>query len=192
VLSGWAYGANIGWINFAAEGAPRVSLTTGRLQGQAYGANVGWITLGDFSLSVATQTIAPAVDSDADGLPDFWELAWFGNLGTASAVSDRDGDGESDAAEYAADTDPLDPLDRLRVLEYRFDTAPTPDTAKVAFTSQPTRLYAFEYSTNLASWTMSSLGWFAPDAGTSTTRVFSGAEAPRWFFKVRVKRPLSP
>ena len=28
----YAYGANIGWINFEAVGAPKVDLTTGRLQ----------------------------------------------------------------------------------------------------------------------------------------------------------------
>ena len=42
-LRGFAYGANIGWVNFEATGDPRVNLSTGQLLGFAYGANVGWI-----------------------------------------------------------------------------------------------------------------------------------------------------
>ena len=42
-LRGYAYGANIGWINFESTGAPAVSLLTGALSGYAYGSKVGWI-----------------------------------------------------------------------------------------------------------------------------------------------------
>ena len=44
-LRGFAYGANIGWINFEDSGAPRIDLSTGQLSGSIYGANVGWISL---------------------------------------------------------------------------------------------------------------------------------------------------
>lgn len=194
-LRGYAYGANIGWINFENTGDPHVDLTTGRLSGYAYGANVGWINLGEFSLSVATGSIAPAADTDGDGIPDFWELANFGSLGTANASTDKDGDGALDAAEYAADTNPNDPNDKLRIVSFSFDFAPSPDTATAQFTSKPTRVYSLEYAPLLASptvWTQSSLGWFLPDAGATTTRNFSGSEGSKWFFKVSAKRPLAP
>ena len=48
------------------------------------------------------------MDVDGDGLPDDWELAVFGNLSTAGANTDSDGDGQSDLAEYIAGTSPLD------------------------------------------------------------------------------------
>jgi hypothetical protein len=44
-LRGFAYGANIGWINFEDSGAPRIDLSSGRVSGSIYGANVGWISL---------------------------------------------------------------------------------------------------------------------------------------------------
>jgi hypothetical protein len=49
-----------------------------------------------------------ADDSDADGLPDGWELAHGSNRWVADAGADADGDGLDAAAEYAADLDPMD------------------------------------------------------------------------------------
>ncbi|MBN1671162.1 MAG: chitobiase/beta-hexosaminidase C-terminal domain-containing protein, partial [Kiritimatiellae bacterium] len=46
------------------------------------------------------------LDSDADGLPDSWEQAHFGDLGTADQTTDYDGEGLSDLAEYENGTDP--------------------------------------------------------------------------------------
>jgi len=46
------------------------------------------------------------VDSDADGMPDEWENYQFGNLTTASATSDTDGDGFTDVVEFTRGSDP--------------------------------------------------------------------------------------
>jgi hypothetical protein len=40
------------------------------------------------------------IDSDGDGIDDSWEMEWFGNLDTANATSDYDGDGTSDLREF--------------------------------------------------------------------------------------------
>ena len=45
-------------------------------------------------------------DSDADGLPDAWELYHAGNLSTMNQYSDLDKDGLLDTDEYLAGTDP--------------------------------------------------------------------------------------
>jgi hypothetical protein len=51
LLSGYAWGANIGWIRFDVQAQagrdhqPRIDKKTGILQGCAWGANVGWLPL---------------------------------------------------------------------------------------------------------------------------------------------------
>jgi len=48
------------------------------------------------------------IDSDADGLPDWWELAYFGSATAASPGGDADSDGATNLQEYRAGTDPLE------------------------------------------------------------------------------------
>jgi hypothetical protein len=47
----------------------------------------------------------PSGDTDGDGLPDAWEQQYFGDLNQAGG-GDPDGDGATNAQEYAAGTDP--------------------------------------------------------------------------------------
>jgi hypothetical protein len=46
------------------------------------------------------------VDSEPDGFPDAWELVRFGDLVTAAAGEDSDGDGFDDEVEFGAESDP--------------------------------------------------------------------------------------
>ncbi len=64
--------------------------------------------------------VAPQIpldqDSNADGIPDWWKMHFFGNLtavgfGTVDGYTDYDGDGLNDYYEYLARTDPTDPAD---------------------------------------------------------------------------------
>ena len=55
-----------------------------------------------------------AADSDADGVPDDWEVFHFGNVTTANATSDFDRDGFSDLSEYVAGTSPVSPAENFR------------------------------------------------------------------------------
>jgi hypothetical protein len=52
-----------------------------------------------------------ASDTDADFLPDDWELSYFADL-SHNGGSDPDGDGFSDLQEHTAGTDPTDPASR--------------------------------------------------------------------------------
>ena len=47
------------------------------------------------------------VDADEDGVPDYWELQYYGSLGHSD--DDPDGDGLSNAMEFQLGTNPLDP-----------------------------------------------------------------------------------
>ncbi|WP_159435086.1 cadherin domain-containing protein [Rubritalea squalenifaciens] len=68
-------------------------------------------------------------DYDSDGLEDNWEIANFGNTSSADGTGDADGDGLTDAVEYAAGTDPnssdSDSDGIVDAMEIAFGTDPT-------------------------------------------------------------------
>ena len=194
MLRGFAYGANIGWINFENLGNAVLDLTTGDLTGYAWSANCGWINLGSGTpYGVTTVTIAPAADTDTDGIGDAFELENFGDLTTASATSDADGDGTSDLAEARAGTDPLDPADNLRMLDMSLTIGVSTAAATLTFTSNTTRLYRIEKTEDLTLgvWSDSGLGNFPAD-GATTTRTAEHPATPQRFYRVVAIRPLAP
>jgi hypothetical protein len=59
-------------------------------------------------LLVGSGAASGQIDTDADGLPDAWELMWFGGL-PFDGLMDPDNDGANNLAEYLAGTNPVDP-----------------------------------------------------------------------------------
>ena len=60
--------------------------------------------------TLATAHYLPvARDSDSDGLPDWFEMEFFGTLAAQTGGTDADGDGRSNAAEFAVGTHPRFP-----------------------------------------------------------------------------------
>ena len=186
-LRGYAYGANIGWINFEAVGNPSVNMSTGQLYGYAYSANCGWINLGNSTTYVVkTNSIAPGADTNGNGIADAWELIHFGNLTTATAVSDSDGDGVSDLREYLEGSDPRNAADNLRITQLGNVGTSGSVLLNMTFTTTAARIYRIEMSGSLASpnWTDAGLGVFLPDSTPTTTRQVTGTGATQ-FFRVR-------
>lgn len=190
-LAGQAWAPNIGWIVFEqTHGQPRLDYATGRIRGHAWAPNLGWLSFENETSPLATAAIARP-DSDADGIPDAWELLHFNKLTFADATTDHDGDGISDLEESVADTDPNDAGDRLRIIDHSYADAFTKVT--LTFTSRPSRLYRIEHSADLQPpWLDSDHGLFAPDAGSSTARLVKFPAGPRRFFRVLALRPLEP
>jgi hypothetical protein len=62
--------------------------------------------LDDFSLTKFVPAAVAAVDSDGDGMPDYYEEAFFGSTINGRPHADPDGDGESNLQELAGGTDP--------------------------------------------------------------------------------------
>lgn len=197
-LRGYAYGANIGWLTFTnrdANGAlydgPKVDLLTGKFSGYVWSANCGWISLSNSQAHVQTDSIGKGKDSDGDGLPDDWEINYAGNTSTLDGTGDADGDGQSDLAEYLADTNPLDPNSVLAITLYQASGAGT--SGLITWNSQPSRQYRILKRTALNPGfplTDVGLGLINPDPGTSTTRAFADPPSPHRFFQIEAINPL--
>jgi len=62
------------------------------------------------------QAYAFVPDSDGDGLPDTWELGYFGSIAGVGPDDDPDGDGHANLAELRTGTAPHDPGSVLRLV----------------------------------------------------------------------------
>ena len=66
----------------------------------------------DGSVQVVAETAGDAVvlamDSDSDGIPDDWEVKYYGAVAACDAKADTDGDGMSALDEFVAGSDPTD------------------------------------------------------------------------------------
>lgn len=199
-LRGYAYGANIGWINFTEvpgdpDSNPRIDLTTGKLLGYAYGANVGWIHLGSTTTTlVRTDSIAPGASADGDTIADAFERIHTDpdNLDVMNDSTDNDGDGVLDKDEEIAGTDPFDADEWLRFTE--IVTGNAPSTHGLTWRSTPARVYLITTSDDLGplSWTDAGLGIVVPTSGTTTTRTVVDHGADRSFWRVEARKPLAP
>ena len=125
------------------------------------------------------------VDSDGDGIPDWWMMQYFGHpTGQAGDLSlasdDADGDGASNLQEYLAGTDPTNPNSVFRLSA----AAPANSTISLSWPAVPGKSYQVQYTTNLNDpvwltapgnvWVMGSQGYYLAPAALphSFYRVF--------------------
>ncbi|MDA1097128.1 MAG: thrombospondin type 3 repeat-containing protein, partial [Chloroflexi bacterium] len=95
------------WSLFLNAGkvATNLGFATPRTEFAAFGMDAGRGLLDNLLLSTS---VPPGIDEDQDGLPDVWEIQYFGNL-SHGAGADDDGDGLTNLQEYQAGTDPTEP-----------------------------------------------------------------------------------
>lgn len=80
----YAYGANIGWMDFYADGANGAVMGDYVCSGYVYAANVGWINLGSGSPANGIQyqnNSATDFGINQDGLGNLTGYAWGANIG---------------------------------------------------------------------------------------------------------------
>lgn len=192
-LRGYAYGANIGWIQFEQTwGQPRVDLVTGVLSGYAYGANVGWISLSNAYAVLQTTRLDAGPDTDGDSLPDAFEYSHTNTLTALDgrAGHDADSDGATDLDEAGAGTDPLNSLSRLEITALQRLSG----TNQLTWTVVPTRLYRIEHTGEMANtpaWTNSTAGTMLSDPSPVMTRNIPDPSSTTRFYRIKALIPLS-
>jgi hypothetical protein len=190
-LTGYAWGANIGWITFEQTyGKPKVNLLTGALSGYIWSANCGWISLNNSEAYVQTDTLFPGPLA-LDGLPIPWLLTYFGTT-NVNANSDPTGKGMTVGQDYVAGTDPNNVNSILKITAESFGLGGT--NANLTWESEPTRLYYILENTNVgtATWKYSTLGLIAPSAGATTSAGYNDSKAPTRVYRVQAVIPLYP
>jgi len=103
-------------------------------------------------------------DSDNDGMPDHFEQVYGGGSDLV-ASGDADGDGQSNVAEWIADTDPTDAGSVFTILDGS-------SGAEVVFSSVASREYQVQFRTNLVtgSWVETN-AWLMGNTGSMTVSV---------------------
>ena len=103
------------------------------------------------SFTVYSNTTATAfyyaqnTDSNANGIPDWWEEIYFGGATAANANADPDGDGMTNLQEYLAGTDPRSSTSRLAITSLLRGA----DGWRINFSSSSGKLYQVEYTADL-------------------------------------------
>jgi subtilisin family serine protease len=88
------------------------------------------------------------VDTDLNGLPDWWEQSYFGQLLGTQASADADGDGASNYAEWVAGTNPTNPASCLRLLT---PTVTATNSVIIQWPSVAGKSYRLVRATNLVA-----------------------------------------
>ena len=86
------------------------------------------------------------MDTDANGLPDWWELQYFGHLTGSDPNADADHDGMSNLAEWLAGTNPTNASSCLQLIAIPPNN---PNVFVVSWPSVAGKYYRLERATNL-------------------------------------------
>lgn len=129
------------------------------------------------------------VDTDHDGLPDWWMRGWFDHptgqdADLSQAHQDADGDGFSNAEEFVALTSPSDPDDYPVILRVEADPDPT-----VIVPSAAGRVYSLEWKADpagTAAWMTVGEAW--PGSGLPLPIPDTNAP-PHGAYRVRISVP---
>lgn len=122
--------------------------------------------------------MSPTIDTDGDGLPDYWEQQHYATYQFGSA-HDMDMDDMSNYEEYVADTDPTNAVSKFFIAS--ISRTPT-NTIEIMFPSSTARVYSVLYNDSFTAgdfdaWQTASPVPF-PAVSTNTTWVDDGSETP--------------
>jgi hypothetical protein len=133
-----------------------------------------------------TWTVGEA-DSDGDGMPDSWEIAYGFNPDDASdATLDFDSDGLKNLDEYLAGTNPTNALSRL-ALSF---APPAANEFAIQFSAVSNKSYTVQHRTSFSTGSWLRLQDFAPVVTNRTIAISNTLADPMQFY--RVVTPIAP
>jgi glycosidase len=148
----------------------------------------GNISLSDLRLVKAAP--GSILDSDGDGLPDYWEaqngLDPNNPDGVEGAESDADGDGLSAILEFLADFNPLDSADGHLLTPV---ISPSGNTWRLQFPVIPNRVYQVEESDGLDDWQELGASFSVPSANPMHLWTDPAPVTGKRFYRVRIDLP---
>ena len=122
-----------------------------------------------------------------DGIPDAWQVQYFGeNNPLAAPTADADGTGQDNLFKYTAGLDPTDPTSRFVTT-----VATIPVALQHTITFSPRlagRTYTLQYSHDLKTWNTFT-GWSTLDNGQTRTVMDIDNRTARKFYRVLINQP---
>jgi hypothetical protein len=137
--------------------------------------------------SVVVDVVAD-IDSDNNGLPDYWEEQYFHTLTGTSPTADPDGDGMSNLQEFMADTNPTNAASYFHVQSI----AKNPGGGMaVSYLSSSNRVYTLYYTDafNSGVWSNVPTATSVPGTGGLQTLIDPATNLVHRTYKVMVQLP---
>jgi hypothetical protein len=124
------------------------------------------------------------VDTDSDGMPDLWEMQYFGNSTNAVASLDSDGDRTDNLTEYIAGTNPTNAASFFSIINFTV-TATTDPSFIVSWEPVYGRIYGVAWSDQL-NHTFTNISGDLPYPTGSYTDTVERA-GPQHFYRIGVR-----
>jgi hypothetical protein len=144
----------------------------------------GYVRYGSLGQYAITGSISINPDLDGDGLPNAWELVFFGGLTNAVVTADDDGDGSDNWSEYVSGYDPTNALSFFAITNFSAMTSNGPPFI-ISWESVSGRVYGVNWSDQLTN-TFTNISGDLPYPAGSYTDMVERIE-PQQFYRIEVR-----